>query len=419
MRPCKRNNIIQFNEWKIVSIPCLFSILVIQFLFSCKQPATKSAQSFAKTDVYYTCSMHPQVKEDHPGKCPICGMELIAVPKTSMKANNEMRLNAEQIRLGNIQVDTIRSGSIGDRMVLTGTLNFNGQKLSSVSTRVAGRIEKLYVKKTGDYIHKGEALYDLYSEPLNNAKQEYITALQEQTSIGNSLINYGAVVEGAKGKLILWGMTGEQIAQLSTDKKLSASTTFFSPDNGYVTALNIQEGSYAMEGAPVLQLADLSTLWAEAQVYTTQLSSLDQNSQVTVQIPDLGNKSIRGTIAFENPEIDPDTRINLVRITIPNPNNQLHPGMPVYIIASSRQHHSITLPADAVLTDSKGSTVWVQTKPGVYSVRMIETGITDGNSVEIKSGLEAGDIVVTNGAYLINSEYIFENGTGAMEGMKM
>ena len=123
MRPCKRNNIIQFNEWKIVSIPCLFSILVIQFLFSCKQPATKSAQSFAKTDVYYTCSMHPQVKEDHPGKCPICGMELIAVPKTSMKANNEMRLNAEQIRLGNIQVDTIRSGSIGDRMVLTGTLN--------------------------------------------------------------------------------------------------------------------------------------------------------------------------------------------------------------------------------------------------------------------------------------------------------
>jgi Cu(I)/Ag(I) efflux system membrane fusion protein len=419
MRPCKRNNIIQFNEWKIVGIPCLFSILVILFLFSCKQPATKSAQSSAETDVYYTCSMHPQVKEDHPGKCPICGMELIAVPKTSMKANNEMRLNAEQIRLGNIQVDTIRSGSIGDRMVLTGTLNFNGQKLSSVSTRVAGRIEKLYVKKTGDYIHKGEALYDLYSEPLNNAKQEYITALQQQAAIGNSLINYGAVVEGARGKLILWGMTGEQIAQLSRDKKLSASTTFFSPDNGYVTALNIQEGSYVTEGGPVLQLADLSTLWAEAQVYTTQLSSLDPNSQVTVQIPDLGNKSIPGTIAFENPEISPDTRINLVRITIPNPNNQLHPGMPVYIIARGRQHHSITLPADAVLTDSKGSTVWVQTKPGVYSVRMIETGMTDGNSVEIKSGLEAGDIVVTNGAYLINSEYIFENGTGAMEGMKM
>lgn len=120
-----------------------------------------------------------------------------------------------------------------------------------------------------------------------------------------------------------------------------------------------------------------------------------------------------------NPDINPDTRINLVRATIRNPNNQLHPGMPVYIIARSRQHHSITLPIDAVLTDSKGSAVWVQTKPGVYSVRMIETGITDENTIEIKSGLQPGDIVVTSGTYLLNSEYIFENENSSMEGMKM
>ena len=174
-----------------------------------------------------------------------------------------------------------------------------------------------------------------------------------------------------------------------------------------------------MEGSPVVQLADLSTLWAEAQVYTTQLSSLDKNSHVTVQIPDFGNESINGTIDFANPEINPDTRINLVRVTISNANNQLHPGMPVYIIASSRQHHSIMLPADAVLTDSKGSTVWVQTKPGVFSLRMIQTGITGDNVIEIKSGLQAGDVVVTGGAYLINSEYIFENGSNPMEGMDM
>jgi Cu(I)/Ag(I) efflux system membrane fusion protein len=346
-------------------------------------------------------------------------MDLIAVPKTSMKADNEIHLNAEQIRLGNIQVDTIRSGNIGDKMVLTGTLNFNGQKLSSVNTRVEGRIEKLYVKKTGDYIHKGEPIYDLYSEQLNNAKQEYVTALQEQNTIGNTLINYGAIVESARGKLVLWGMTNQEIMQLPQNKIVSTSTTFFSPEEGYVTNLNIQEGGYAMEGAPVFQLADLSTLWAEAQVYTTQLSSINENSQVTVQIPDLGNQIIQATIAFVNPEINPDTRINLVRATIRNPNNQLHPGMPVYIIANSRQHHSITLPIDAVLTDSKGSTVWVQIKPGVFSVRMISTGISDENTIEIKSGLQVGDIVVTSGAYLLNSEYIFENGNSPMEGMKM
>ena len=403
----------------LVLIIVCFGMFATVFLSSCKHSSTKSTQSAAKPDLYYTCSMHPQVREDHPGKCPICQMDLIAIPKSSMKTNNEIHLNAEQIRLGNIQVDTIRSGTIGNRMVLSGTLNFNGQKLSSVSTRVEGRIEKLYVKKTGDYVRKGEPLYDLYSEQLNNAKQEYITAMQEENNIGNSLINYGVIVESTKAKLVLWGMTSEQISKLSQNKQLSTSTTFFSPGNGYVTALNIQEGGYATEGSPVLQLTDMSTLWAEAQVYTTQLSSLDEKSGVIVQIPELGNQSIPGTIAFLNPEINPDTRINLVRVTVRNPNNQLHPGMPVYIIASSRQHHSITLPTDAVLADSKGSTVWVQTSPGVYSVRMIITGITDENTIEIKSGLQAGDIVVTSGAYLLNSEYIFENGTSPMEGMKM
>jgi Cu(I)/Ag(I) efflux system membrane fusion protein len=304
-------------------------------------------------------------------------------------------------------------------MVLTGTLNFDQEKLSSVSTRVEGRIENLYVKKTGDYIRKGDKLYDLYSEQLNNAKQEYITALQQQNTIGNSLINYGALVEGAKTKLLLWGMTTAQIDQLAESKHASTLTTFYSPEDGYVTTLNIQEGGYAMEGSPLMQLADLSTLWAEAQVYTTQLTSLNKNSQVTVQIPDLNNLGITGTIDFVNPEINPDTRINLVRVTVRNVNNRLHPGMPVYIIASDRQHHAINLPVDAVLTDSKGATVWIEIKPGVYTVRMVHTGITNDNLIEITSGLQPGDVVVTSGAYLLNSEYIFENGANPMEGMDM
>jgi len=394
-------------------------LLIAALLSSCKHPSAKPQQVADKNDVYYTCSMHPQVKEDHPGKCPICQMDLIAVPKSSVKTKGEVHLNAEQIMLGNIQVDTIRSGSIGDRMVLTGTLNFNQQKLSSVSTRVEGRIENLFVKKTGDFVRKGDKLYDLYSEQLNNAKQEYITAFIQQNTIGNALINYGALVESAKNKLLLWGMTMTQIDQLAQIKQASTLTTFYSPEDGYVTTLNIQEGSYALEGSPLIQLADLSTLWAEAQVYTTQLSSLNRNSQVTVQIPDLNNLSIPGTIDFVNPEIDPDTRINLVRVTIRNTNNRLHPGMPVYIIASNKQHHSINLPADAVLTDSKGTTVWIEMKPGVYTLRMVRTGINSDNAIEIISGLQPGDIVVTSGAYLLNSEYIFENGASPMEGMDM
>ena len=372
----------------------------------------------AKDEVYYTCSMHPQIKEEHPGKCPICQMELIAVPKSSMNSTTEVKLSKEQIRLGNIRVDTIFKGRIGDKIILPGTLNFNQEKLSSVSTRTEGRIEKLYVKRTGDLIRKGERIYDLYSEQLNNAKQEYIAALKQEATIGNALINYGAVVAGAKNKLLLWGMSNEQIDRLALDKEASATTAFYSNETGYVTSIGIQEGGYAMEGSTIFQLADLSTLWAEAQVYSSQLSAIDKTSAVVVNIPDL-SLEIKGQIDFINPEINPDSRINLVRVTIPNKSNGLHPGMPVYISISNREHHSISIPANAVLSDSRGATVWVQTKPGVYQIRMVETGITNNNAVEILSGLEPGDIVVTSGAYLINSEYIIQNGSDPMAGMDM
>jgi Cu(I)/Ag(I) efflux system membrane fusion protein len=380
-----------------------------------KQPETATA----KKDVYYTCSMHPQVVQDHPGNCPVCGMKLFEVPKTSANTDNEIHLSAEQIQLGNIIVDTIRNGSIGDKMILTGTLNFNLQKLSSVSARIEGRIEKLYFKNIGDYIHKGDKLYDLYSEQLNSAKQEYINVLQQEKTVGNTLINYNALIESAKSKLLLWGMTNGQINELAQSNTSSTLTSFYSTEDGYVTTLNVKEGDYTTEGGTVVQLANLSTLWAEAQVYTTQMNALDKDGTVTVQIPELNDKAIDGTIDFVNPEINPDTRVNLVRVTIQNPNNELHPGMPVSIVVNSRQHNSITLPMNAVIIDGKGATVWVQAKPGAYEVRMVKTGINDGNSIEIISGLHTGDIVVTSGAYLINSEYIFEHGANPMAGHDM
>jgi len=391
-----------------------FLACVLFVLSSCKEKAVSLSK-----DVYYTCSMHPQVIADHPGACPICGMTLIAVPKSTTNVSTQVRLSREQIKLGNIQVDTIETGNIGNKVIYAGTLNFNLDKLSSISARADGRIERLFFKNTGDYVHKGDKLFDLYSESLNNAKQEYITALEQQAALGNSVINYAALVESTKHKLALLGMTGEQIKQLAATQQASTLTSFFSAEEGYVTTLDVKEGDYVPEGGTIMQLANLTTLWAEAQVYTTQMSALNKIGDVSVQIPELGKEGIPGKIDFVNPEINPETRINLVRVTIPNKNNQLHPGMPVYIRGNASSHNSITLPSDAVLTDSKGSTVWVQSQPGIYEARMVKTGIDDGNAIEILSGLQTGDVVVISGAYLINSEYIFEHGTSPMQGMKM
>jgi Cu(I)/Ag(I) efflux system membrane fusion protein len=206
-----------------------------------------------------------------------------------------------------------------------------------------GRVEKLYYKNLGDYIKKGAALYDLYSEELNNTKQEYLLALeQKKTFATETAIDFDQLLRGAKNKLLLWGMREIQIRELADTKKVAPVTTFFSTANGYITQLDIREGDYVMEGGTIVKLADLSTLWVEAQVYTSQLAEINNNSIATVQLPGFEGNEIQGKIEFINPEINPDTRINLIRVSIPNPGNKLKPGMPAYVLLRSPQRKTLT-----------------------------------------------------------------------------
>jgi Cu(I)/Ag(I) efflux system membrane fusion protein len=406
-----------------IFIPAIRIFALILFfsawLISCKNKTQMQGIAVSSPRFYYTCSMHPQVREDKPGTCPICGDKLIKVSITNTPNADEIRLSPQQIQLGNILVDTIDDHAIGDKIIFTGTLNFNLDKTASVSARVAGRIDKLYFKNTGDYVQKGDKLYDIYSEELNNARQEYIYALQGKKTLGNSLIDYDRLVQSAKNKLLLWGLTEKQITDLADTKTVSRLTSFYSTESGYITELDAKEGDYVMEGGKVANLADLSTLWAEAQVYASQMDDIDKNGTVTIQIPDMPGKDFKGRIEFVNPEINPDTRIDLVRVVIPNTGGELKPGMPAYLIFKAPQHKALTLPQDAVLRDGITAVVWVKTGENTFKSKMVETGLETENNIEIKSGLQKGDIVVINGAYLLNSEYKFKKGSNLMGGMKM
>src|ERR1700730_15158543 len=256
---------------------------------SCKGKKKAVTQS---SDVFYTCSMHPQVMQDQPGKCPICGMELISLQKTQWQNENSIMLSDQQIQLGNKQVDTVGKGIIGDETVLTATLNIDETKSAIVSARIPGRIEKLYFKSSGDYIQKGARVYDLYSEELNNAKQEYILALEKKATLDNSIIDFSQLVQSARNKLLLWGMSQDQISELEKNKKISTLTSFFSQASGYITTLESHEGDFVPEGGIIMRLANLSFLWAEAQVYTSQLSLIDRKGNATVRFPDLNGKEI-------------------------------------------------------------------------------------------------------------------------------
>ena len=380
---------------------------------------TSEAKHIEHGDVYYTCSMHPQVMQDKPGNCPICGMKLIQATKSSSADKEGVQLSEQQILLGNIITDTIRSGMIGEQMVLTATLNVDQRKINAVSARVTGRIERLYFKNLGDYVNKGDKLYDIYSEELNNAKQEYVLALEKQRTLDNSIVDFTVVIQSAKNKLLLWGISESQIKQIAVKKTTTPVTTFFSPVSGYITTSDIKEGEYVMEGGTIVRIADLSTLWAEAQVYTSQLSQIDNNAIASIQFPDLPGTQANGKIEFMNPEINPQTRITLLRVNVANSGNLLKPGMPAYVTIKGKQVNTLTLPSDAVLRIRKEATVWVQTGNRFFKSRMVEIGMEDGERVEIKSGLQSGDIVVISGAYLLNSEYIFKQGTNPMTGHDM
>jgi Cu(I)/Ag(I) efflux system membrane fusion protein len=394
----------------------LIIITISLFFIACKN---KKSSTTADPDVYYTCSMDPQVKEDKPGKCPICKMDLSPVKKSNHTATDEIELSDQQVQLGNIRMDTIRSAEIGDQMVLTATLNFDQLKENAVSSRVMGRIEKLYFKNIGEYVSKGERLFDLYSEELNNAKQEYLLVLEKQSTLDNSVIDFSQLVQSAKNKLLLWGMSESQIQELAKSKKATPLTSFYSNSSGNITAMDVREGQYVMEGGTVVRLADLSTLWAESQVYSSQLSFINKGGHAIVQFPDIQGKEVKGKIEFMNPEINPDTRINLIRVTIPNKKNQLKPGMSAYVIIKNREHNSLSLPSDAVIRDNRGASVWLQIKGNKFKYKMVEIGLESNDRVEIKAGLKDGDVVVISGAYLLNSEYIFKIGSSPMEGMKM
>ena len=380
----------------------------------------KKKQVTAASSIYYTCSMHPQVIQNKPGNCPICGMQLIQVNNSIVAKADEISLSKEQIELGNIHSDTIGKSSIGDRLVLTATLNFDQMKATSVSSRVMGRVERLYYKNLGDFVKKGSPLFDLYSEELNNAKQEYLLALDKRkTFASETVIDFDQLIQSSRNKLLLWGLSEQQINELEKNKKANPVTTFYSSANGYITQMDIREGDYVMEGGTIVKLADLSTLWAEAQVYTSQMAGINSSSTASVQLPDFENKEIAGKIDFVNPEINPDTRINLIRVSIPNPGNLLKPGMPAYVILKSPKQQSLTLPIDAVIRDGKGATVWIQTSSSSFKSVMVETGLESDDRIEIKSGLKEGDVVVIQGTYLLNSEFIFKKGANPMDGMKM
>ncbi len=395
-----------------------YSILIIFILiFSCKKEVDHQAM-----EEYYTCPMHTSVRSDKPGACPVCGMGLLKVKKIESSESMDstmLTLDKEQQTLANIIIDTARFTMISTQTTLTGTISEDENKLTTITARIKGRIDRLFLREEGGRIKKGQAIYSIYSEELLADQNDYLSTLQHLDKFPGQQTAVDGLIQGGRKKLLLWGMTESQIKNLEANQQASSLLTYYSANTGFVVKLLVNEGEYTEIGRPLFQIADLSSVWVETQVYANELQYLTEKTEASITIEGLPQKPFKAKMAFENPAIEENSKISLVRFRIDNSNNMIKPGMMARVAINHHPKQTLVIPKSSLLI-GRMTMVWIEVMPGMFESRTVKTGIENKQFVEILSGLKVGDRVVTSGAYLLNSAFILKKGANSsMGGMKM
>jgi Cu(I)/Ag(I) efflux system membrane fusion protein len=320
-----------------------------------------------------------------------------------------LMLNDTQIRLANIKVQKIITGPIGETISLNAQLVTNEERSEVISTRVTGRIEKLFIKETGRSIRKGEPLYELYSEQLLTLQQEYLLAQEQYEKLGQTEKRYQSYFKSAGRKLLLYGLTQNQVNKLSQTKDIQQKITFLSPTDGFVKEINAVEGQYVNEGNLLYRVEDINQLWLEAEVYPQELGLVHVGDLITVLTD--GNDRAAAKIDFISPEYRAGSQISILRASLKNPEGKWKPGMQAQALFTHSLKQAIAVPADAVIHHSNEAYLFIQTDHNTFEPRKVQTGLEDFDQIEITKGLQEGETIAVSGAYLLYSDFILKRGS--------
>jgi membrane fusion protein, copper/silver efflux system len=357
----------------------------------------------AKSSIW-TCSMHPQIKLSEPGKCPICGMDLIPLVNSGSSSVDPgaVHLSLDAAELANVLTSAVTKLKPVKEVRLYGKVQADERLFQSQVAHISGRIERLSVNFTGEPVTKGQVLAEIYSPELITAQQELLETVKTK-------LLQPELYEASKEKLRQWKLTDDQIAKIEKSGIVQNNFEVVSLANGTVTTKSVTTGDYVTQGTILFEIADLSKVWVMFDAYESDLQFLHKGDNISFSLQAMPGINFKGNIAFVDPVIDPVTRVAKVRVETGNQNGKLKPEMfATGIVFTTLNEYSdiIVIPKTAVLWTGKRSVVYVK-QPGadepIFKLREIGLGPMLGESYVITDGLTEGEEIVTSGTFSIDA----------------
>lgn len=371
------------------------------------QAAAPSASGAASGEIdHYTCPMHPSVKAQSPGKCPICGMDLVPVTKRQQQ-QGEVIIDDARRQLIGVRTGPVISAPMRRSFRAVGQVAYDESKLTDVNLKVQGWIKKLYVNATGERVSAGQPLFSLYSPELYSAQQDFLLATQGGPSSRGTAPS-GSRVEGlaraARQRLHLLGLSDGQIDAVSKKGVPLENITISSPANGFVIEKNVVDGAAVDPGMRLYRIAALNKVWVEAEVYEGDLphAKLGQNALVTLDY--LPGRSYEAKVSYVYPYLDPKSRTGKIRVELANKELDLRPGMYASVELASDAEPRVQVPVSAVVYTGPRRLVFVDLGQGRFRPQEVRVGTEADGMYEVLDGLKPGDIVATSGIFLIAAE---------------
>ena len=408
----KRKVNISKREAVIIGIAAVTGLFLGWLFFHGSERAAEGKETEAAAHVHeegetiWTCSMHPQIRMDKPGKCPICGMDLIpledAGKSQEIQSPGEIQMTESAMKIADIQTLAVAKEYPHKEMYLLGKVKPDERNIAELTARFGGRIEKLFVNFTGQDVKKGEKLATIYSPALVTAQKELLEALAYKDSNPEF---YNAV----RSKLRLWDLSEEQINGIEKNGEPLHYFEVLSPISGTVTRRHVTAGDYVKEGSPLFQVTDLSHVWVMFDAYESDLPWIRKGDRVKLSVKSVPGKTFSGQVTFIDPVINPETRVARVRVELDNRDLQLKPDMFVNGVITSRiaeNKKELLIPKTAVLWTGKRAIVYVKV-PGrempSFLLREIVLGPEVGEYFVVHSGLEEGEVITVNGVFKIDA----------------